>query len=341
MDHVDRYGAGLPRRGCRQRRGIRTGAHGQLMVAVFESLLPVFLIVALGWVLRRCGVISREQWQGVEQLGFWVLFPALLFHALINADLAALSLDALIVSYLGAMAVIFFLLYLLNVARGRLFSMDGPTYSSVFQTTSRWNAFISLAVMDKYAGAEGLAVVALVIALTVLPLNVINMLVVTRTAAREGSGWSHTLAATARNPMVLGAFSGLLFNLLSIPVYEPVLVAVDLIAQAGLAIGLLTVGAALRIRSVFRPRGEMLFGLLGKMVLFPLLVLEFGLMSGLSGVPLVAAMVCASTPAAAHGYIVARMMGGDADLYATTSAAQTLLAMVSMPFFLWLTLVSA
>lgn len=311
------------------------------MVAVFESLLPVFLVVALGWALRRCGVISRGQWEGVEQLGFWVLFPVLLFHALINADLAALSLDALIVSYLAALAIIFVLLFLLNVARGRIISMDGPTYSSVFQTTSRWNAFIALAVMDKYAGAEGLALVALVIALTVLPLNVINVLVITRTVAREGSGWRHTLAATARNPMVLGAFTGLTFNLLAVPIYEPVLVAVDLVAQAGLAIGLLTVGAALRIRSVFRPRVEMLYGLLGKSVLFPLLVLEIGLAAGMSGVPLVAAMACATTPAAAHGYIVARMMGGDADLYATTAAAQTLLGMVSMPFFLWLALVSA
>ncbi len=311
------------------------------MVTVFESLLPVFLIVALGWALRRYGLVSRVQWEGVEQLGFWVLFPALLFHALINADLAALSLDALIVSYLAAMAVIFFLLYLLNVARGRVMSMDGPTYSSVFQTTSRWNAFVALAVMDKYAGAEGLAVVALVIALTVLPLNVINILVVTRTVAQPGSGWRHAIAATVRNPMVLGAFAGLLFNLLAIPVYEPVLVAVDLIAQAGLGIGLLTVGAALRVRSVFRPRAEMLFGLLGKMVLFPLLVLEFGLMAGMSGVTLVAAMACAATPTAAHGYVVARMMGGDADLYATTAAAQTLLGLVSIPLFLWLALVSA
>lgn len=308
------------------------------MVAVFESLLPVFMIVALGWALRRYGVVPREQWEGVERLGYWVLFPTLLFHALISVDLAALSLDALIVAYLAALAVIFLLLFLLNIARGRGLAMDGPSYSSVFQTTSRWNAFIALALMDKYAGAEGLAVVALVIAFTVLPLNVINVLVVTRSVAREGSGWRHALAATARNPMILGAFAGLLVNLLSVPVYGPVRVAVDLTAQAGLGIGLLTVGAGLRIRTVFRPRADMLFGLVGKMVVFPVLVLGFGLMAGLSGVPLVAAMACAATPTAMNGYIVARMLGGDADLYATTSAAQSLLGLVSIPLFLWLAL---
>ncbi len=306
------------------------------MLAVFDSLLPVFLIIALGWALRRYGVVPMEKWEGVEQLGFWVLFPVLLFHALINADLRSLFLDALIVTYLAALVTLFGLLFILQQVRGRLLTMDGRAYSSVFQTTSRWNAFICLAVMDKLAGAEGLAIVALVIALTVLPLNVINIVVVARSVAREGSGWRQTALTTARNPMVIGALTGLLFNLVAIPVYAPLRVAVDVIAQAGLCIGLLTVGVGLRIRSIFQPQMEMWFGLLGKMVVFPLLVLLFAGIAGLSGVPLVAAVACATMPAAMNGYIVARQMGGDADLYATTSAAQTLFALISIPFFLWL-----
>lgn len=307
------------------------------MTPVFESLLPVFLIVALGWLLRRYEVVPREKWDGIEQLGFWVLFPSLLFHALAKAELGALSLNTLITAYLGALAVLFVLLYGLNLARRGWLSLTGPAYSSVFQTSSRWNAFIALAIMDKYAGAEGLAVVALVMALTVLPLNVINILVVAGCSDAGSRGWRSTLRTTARNPMVIGAFSGLLVNLLSIPIYEPLLVTVDVIARAGLGIGLLTVGAGLKIRSVFQPRADMWFGVCGKMVVFPALVLGFALLLGLEGVTLFAAVTCAAVPTAMNGYIIARQMGGDADLYATTSAAQTLLGLVSIPFFVWLT----
>lgn len=309
------------------------------MIPVFESLLPVFLIVALGWMLRRSGVVPQDKWEGIEQLGFWVLFPSLLFHALAGADLGALALNTLIVGYLGALAVLFLLLLGLNLARGRWLSLSGPAYSSVFQTTSRWNAFIALAIMDKYAGPEGLAVVALVMALTVLPLNVINILVVTGCSEAGGRGWRSTLATTARNPMIIGAFAGLMVNLLAIPIYEPVLVTVDVIARAGLGIGLLTVGAGLKIRSIFQPRTDMWFGVLGKMVVFPALVLAAALLLELKGVTLFAAMTCAAVPTAMNGYIIARQMGGDAELYATTSAAQTLLGLVSIPFFLWLALV--
>ncbi len=305
------------------------------MIPVLESLLPVFLLVALGWSLRRFEVVPREKWEGIELLGFWVLFPALLFHALTATDLGAVAVDAMVLSYVGAMAVQFLLLFLLNLARRRWLAMDGPSFSSVFQTSTRWNAFIALAILDKYGDAEGLAAVALIMALTVIPLNVINIVVVAGCAARPGSGWRQVLIATARNPMIIGVFAGLSVSLLDIPIYEPLRVTVDVIGRSGLAIGLLTVGAGLRIRSIFQPRADMWFGVVGRMIVFPLLVLAMASWTGLSGVALVAAVACAAVPTAMNGYLIARRMGGDAELYATTSAAQTLLGLVSIPLFLW------
>ena len=308
------------------------------MLLIFESLLPVFLIVALGWLLRRYGVIKMEQWEGIEQLGFWVLFPTLLFHALVNADLKSLALNGLIMAYVTALIILCILLWLVYLKRRDWFGINGPAYSSIFQTSSRWNAFIALAVMDKLAGPEGLAIVAVVMSFTVLPLNVINILVVAHTASTTATSWKNTLTIASHNPMIWGAFIGLVVNLLAIPVYEPLLVGTDLIARAGLGVGLLAVGAGLRIRSVFNPRPDMWMGLVGKMLLFPATVFVLCQAFGLSGVTLTAAVLCASVPTAMNGYIVARKMGGDAELYATTSAAQTLLGLVSIPFFLWLTI---
>jgi malonate transporter len=68
-----------------------------------------------------------------------------------------------------------------------------PSYTSVFQTSSRWNAFIALAIAEKISGPEGLALVALVMAVIVIPLNLINvaMLVWFGTGARSLSHrWS-------------------------------------------------------------------------------------------------------------------------------------------------------
>ncbi len=310
------------------------------MIPVLESLLPVFLLIAVGWLLRRFEVVPRDKWEGIELLGFWVLFPALVFHALTGADIRSLKVDSLVLAYVGAMTVQFLLLYVLNRARRHRLHMDGPTFSTVFQTSTRWNAFIALAILDKFGDGTGLAVVALVMALTILPLNVINIVVVTRCAAGTGGGWRRVLSSTARNPMIIAAFTGVTVNLLAIPIYQPVAVTIDVVGRSGLAIGLLTVGAGLRIRSLVGRRPEMWFGLVGKMVVFPVLVLVAARVMGLSGVVLLAAVTCAAVPTAMNGYVIARKMGGDAELYATTSAAQTVLALLSIPLFIWIALES-
>ena len=59
------------------------------MIAAFESLLPIFLLIGLGFLLRWRKVVATDMWQGVELLGYWVFFPALLSETLIRAELRA------------------------------------------------------------------------------------------------------------------------------------------------------------------------------------------------------------------------------------------------------------
>ncbi|RVO97401.1 AEC family transporter, partial [Sinorhizobium meliloti] len=49
------------------------------MTIVFESILPVFLLVILGVALRRSTLVDQGLWIGLEQFGYYFLFPALLF----------------------------------------------------------------------------------------------------------------------------------------------------------------------------------------------------------------------------------------------------------------------
>ncbi|MEZ5450237.1 MAG: hypothetical protein R3E89_15145 [Thiolinea sp.] len=61
------------------------------MLPIFESLLPVFLLIMTGLLVRRSGLISAEQWAGMDKLSYYVFFPALLFNFLYKADFGALS----------------------------------------------------------------------------------------------------------------------------------------------------------------------------------------------------------------------------------------------------------
>ena len=59
------------------------------MASVFASLIPVFLIIATGWLCRATGFVDDKQWIGLERITYVIFFPALIIHTLSQADLAS------------------------------------------------------------------------------------------------------------------------------------------------------------------------------------------------------------------------------------------------------------
>src|ERR1700758_1670149 len=79
------------------------------MTVVIAALLPVFILIVLGVVLRHSLMRLDTQWHGLERLTYFVLFPMLLIQTLVKADLSrvpvagvggALLLSALAMSLL-------------------------------------------------------------------------------------------------------------------------------------------------------------------------------------------------------------------------------------------------
>lgn len=303
---------------------------------VFESLLPVFLVILVGLLLRKCSLIPETQWRGIEALGYWLLFPVLVMVSLINMDLKNIDLGSISWSYLSALIFHIIVIWYLRKPLARWFAINDRSFSSVFQTSTRWNAFIALAIANKLAGDQGLAIVALVMALTVALLNFINIIALTILTSDSKPTFKTTFLNTIKVPLIWGAFLGLVLNLAEIKIYEPVMVSLDIIARAGLGLGLLTVGAGIRIRAMHDARINVLIGIMAKLVFFPCVVFAACLIFGVGGLALQIAMLCAGVSTAMNGYVLAREMGGDADLYASTASLQVVLSMFTIPLILWL-----
>ncbi|HSM19469.1 MAG TPA: AEC family transporter, partial [Hyphomicrobiales bacterium] len=125
------------------------------MVDIFESLLPVFLIIALGAGLKQFGIVPAEMWTGFERIAYWVLFPALLVETLVNAELRSASVTSVAIVLILAVATQCLVAWLaMPLFRARL-GLSAASYTSVFQASTRWNAFIALAVVARLYGEAG------------------------------------------------------------------------------------------------------------------------------------------------------------------------------------------
>jgi predicted permease len=302
------------------------------MQIIFESILPIFLIVATGVFLRRLTIFDAGLWNGLEQLGFYVLFPCYLFTTLATANYATIDIGPVTLVYLGAILLLAaMLLATWPVFRAR--GVGAAQFTSVFQTATRWNGFVALAIAERIADKPGVTMVAFLMGVIIIPINFINIGLL----IWFGGGKRDLLTVTRRlftNPLVFSSLLGVLAAALDIGIYGPLLSTLDLLGRCALGLGLLIVGAGLHIGDVLKPRPVMLIPVILKLLAFPALVVAFGLVAGLSHTTVTLLGLSASVPTAMNGYLLAKQMGGDAPLYAAISTLQTVAAFITMPLVL-------
>jgi malonate transporter len=306
------------------------------MLAIFESILPVFLLVLAGNVIRRLPLLDPTAWAGLEKLGYWVLYPALLFITIFNADFSGLGLDAMIAALLASVLVMCALTLCLWPLLNRVGLAKASEFSSLFQTSVRWNGFIALAVAQKIFPPAGMAVVALVMAVIIIPINLASVFVVARFADRTAN-WAKIGRSMATNPLILASLSAVLMRAAPFGLYEPFNETLDLLGRAALGMGLVTIGAGLKIHDLLPPRPPIIVPVVLKLAFFPALLIGIAVAFGVEGQELSYLALCAAVPTAMNGYLLARQLGGDAELYAATTTLQTIIAFFTIPMVLAIT----
>ncbi|MCT4655363.1 MAG: AEC family transporter [Cohaesibacter sp.] len=304
------------------------------MPIVIEALIPTFFLVGLGLYIRRSGFVPEEQWAGLETLSYWLFFPALIFNVLTNADLKNVPLGGMTATLVLTVITMTVALLTLYPLFKKTSSIDNPSYTSICQGVLRWNGFIALSVVQKLYGNDAMALVAVAMAAMIPLLNVIVVGILATFASKSTPNFKNVLINIFKNPLIWASVGGLAFNMMEVPIWDPLKTTIDITARAGLSTGLLIVGAGLRLRDTFPPSMSVWLGTSLRLLGMPLLTIGFGLMMGLSGDALEVAVICTAVPTAMNGYVLAKKMGGNAPLLAAITTFQTFLSAATIPLFL-------
>ncbi len=307
------------------------------MAAVLAALLPVFLLIVAGFLLRLLLIKDEAHWIGVERLVYYVMFPALLVETLARADLSRVPVAGVGGALFGAVIVMSVLCLALRPLLATRFKLDGPAFSSMFQGATRWQTFVALAVAGNLYGDLGLALASVALVAMIPVLNVINVWVLAHYASPHRPNWRGVLLAIAQNPLIWSCVIGLAINLVALPVPQPIHAFLDALGRSSLALGLLMVGAGLKPEGLLRPSPGTVVATVLKLTVMPVFAVALGLAFGLAGTTLAVVACCASVPAASNAYVLARQMGGDAPLMAQILTVETVLAVATMPVAIALT----
>lgn len=294
----------------------------------FQLLFPDFSLILVGWAVCRFTPLGRQVWQQVDSLVYYFLFPVLLFQAIVRKPLdlgetsgvigagVCLGLAAIAMSYLVPRLPVL----------GRY--IDARDHAASAQIAFRFNSYIALAIVDRLAGAPGVAMVAVLIGFCVPMFNVAAVWPMARASGAHFGG------ALLRNPLIIATVSGLLANLagLSIPAWiEP---AASRISAAAIALGLMAAGAGMQFSSLGRAKTLAVAMLSIKHLGMPLAALGIARLFGLDALQTAVLLAFSAMPTAPSSYVLASKMGYNGPLVGAMVTLSNALGAVSLTFAL-------
>lgn len=306
------------------------------MSQIVDAVIPVFAIIALGWLAGRRWGVSGEAAAILNRFVFLFAVPALIFRLMATAPIGEMSWR-LLASYFVGQAVVWgaaFAAMALIWRRGHaervLCGMSAGLANHVF---------LALPLVLWLLGEQGtLPVLAIV---TMDSLLIYSLTLVTLEVASRGGEDSHLFrkiaGAYARNPQLIAILLGLIWALFGAPLPAPVDTATRFLGAAAAPTALFVLGSHLSRAGLSGNRAivGMVVGL--KLVVHPLLVwIVATRVFGLSFEDLWVAILVAAAPVGANGFILAQYYGAFRDEGSAIVAVSTALSFFTMSAVIWL-----
>lgn len=291
----------------------------------FSVTGPIFLLLGLGVLLRRIGLLTDAFIDAGARLVFSIALPALLFLSIGKTRIGEAA-SVRMISY-GLMATV--LVCLLAYYASRFVVERERDRGVVVQGVFRSNfGIIGLAYCVNAYGEPGLALASLYLGVLTILVNVLAVIVLSRSLKRS-QGVGRIMRGVLTNPLIIGIVLALPVSATGLQLPGVALQAAQYLADMTLPLALLCTGAALDFRSLREDMASTVFAAFGKLVAMPLIFVAGALLLGFRGMELGIMMLMASAPSAAAGYVMVRAMGGNATLAANIIAMSTLGSLLS------------
>lgn len=294
-----------------------------------EAVLPIVLLIVLGYVLKRRGMLTKPFLDVGNKLTFRVLLPVMLFCNVYKIDRLSDVNVAFVLYGIGAVIILF----LVAIAVCCAFTKDNAKRGSLIQSVFRSNyAIIGIPLAASLFGDKGAAAAGVMSAFCVPTFNilgVITLVIFNGNEEKQKADIKKIFLGVVKNPLIIGTVTGLAvlgireifvktgisFRLSDVTVLFKTLENIKSICTP---LALIVLGGKFEFSAVSRLRREIIFGTLVRTVAVPVIGLGTALLlkntMSLSGEHFATYMGVFATPVAVASAIMAKEMGADDEL---------------------------
>ncbi len=301
----------------------------QNFIVCLDAVLPLFLLMALGYLAKRLGLLDRGDVSRMNRVFFRLFMPVMVFYNIYTSDVrTAVNLPLTAYAYAGILLV--FLLSLPIVKRAEpVRNRRGVIVQGLFRSNQ---VVVGLPVVTSLMGAEN-AGPAVFLTAAVVPLFNALAVIVLEIYGGKRTKPSKLILDILKNPLIIGSVVGLVFLFSGLKLPRPLESAVRQPAQATSPVMLFLLGAFLQLDGLRRNLGAVLRVSVGRLLIAPALTLLPAVLIGFRGVELASLIPVFASSTAVASFTMAQQMGGDAELAGNIVVATSTLCAVTL--FLW------
>ncbi len=294
-----------------------------------NATMPVFLVMLLGWLLKRRNFITDEFVSIADKVVFKVALPVLVFKDIAAADLYSdFNWPFVLFCFFGT-CIFFGVTWIF----AEIFIKDKSMIGSFVQGSFRGSAAIlGMAFAQNIYGTSGL--VPMMIVASIPLFNIFSVIVLMRSANAgekdKKAVLKKTLKGIVTNPIIIGIFAGIPFALLRVtfpPIIEKTLVSVGSLSTP---LALLAIGGSFSTGAALSKWKPTVAASIIKLILIPGIFLPIAVAMGFRNDEMVALLILTGAPTTVSSYIMAKNMDNDGVLASGIVVMTTLLSSVTL-----------
>lgn len=294
-----------------------------------NAVLPMCLIMALGYGTRRLGWIRREEIFAINKIAFRIFLPCLLYYNVYCSDLSG-SFDPLLMAYaVGGVLLTFGLSLGYTLLTEKLPERRGVMIQGMFRSNY---VIMGIPVATALLGSDQLGTVSILIAVVVPLFNMLAVVVLEVFRGQKPKPL-HILGQIVKNPLVIASALGILTLAAGIRLPHILERTIQNVSAIASPLQLFLLGAFFQFSGLKTYRRELVTVSAAKLIVSPGLFLGLGALLGFRGVAFVSLIGIFASPTAVNSFTMAQQMGGDAELAGDIVVVTSAVSMLTM--FLW------
>lgn len=299
-----------------------------------NATMPIFLVMILGFVFRKIGLLSENLASGINKFVFKVALPTNLFIQLYDVDIFTIW-DTKYVIFCFV-ATLISVLISWGIAH---FLRDRSVRGEVVQASYRSSA--SLLGMAYIENIYGSASVGSLMMIGCVPLYNVSAVIILslmnpNNTGIDGNKIKSSLIGIIKNPIIWGIILGFAWSLTGIHFPTIAETTVSYIGRTASPLGLLAMGAMIDFGSIMKQKGPVILSVFMKLFLFVVIFAPVAIWLGFEGEKLIALIIMLGSASTVAGFIMAKNMGHEGNVSAGSAALSTLLSSFTMTLWIWL-----